>query len=49
MIRNKLFSFRMNKEERKLLRMVAEKLKRTQSDTLRFLIRKASQLEREEK
>ena len=40
--RNQIFKFRVNQTERMLIREVAERLERSQSDALRFLVRGAA-------
>lgn len=43
MRRNILFSFRINEEEKRLLQLIANKLYRTKSDLLRYLLIKENE------
>ena len=42
MLRNQRFTFRINEKERHLIEFLAEKLHRSSSDALRFLVLKAA-------
>ena len=42
MARWKLFTIRVNDEERQLIAILAERLQRTQSDAIRLIIREAA-------
>ncbi len=42
MARTYIFKLRMNREERKALTVLSDKLQRSQSDVIRYLVRNAS-------
>lgn len=42
MVRNDRFTFKIDAEERRLLELLAHRLQRTQSDTMRWLLRQAA-------